>query len=99
MVRRWNNLKGNSLGGRRILYVHLPVTPNLNQLPHPAVAAKSKPSNILRASSQKAPVRHTVKPGETLYSIASAYNTTVAALKRANTNVANLQPGMILLIR
>src|SRR6202142_2428106 len=28
MVRRWNHLKGDSLRGRRIVYVHLPVTPS-----------------------------------------------------------------------
>src|SRR5438477_2334525 len=28
MVRRWNHLKGESVQGRRVLYVHLPVTPN-----------------------------------------------------------------------
>ena len=27
MVRRWNHLKGDSLRGRRVLYVRLPVTP------------------------------------------------------------------------
>jgi membrane-bound lytic murein transglycosylase D len=99
MVRRWNNLKGNSLGGRRVLYVHLPVTPDPHPIQGTASTSKSKTSNTLRTASQKAPVRHTVKPGETLYSIASAYNTTVASLKRANANVVTLRPGMILLIR
>src|SRR5208283_5138519 len=27
MVRSWNHLKGSSLAGRKVLYVHLPVTP------------------------------------------------------------------------
>jgi LysM repeat protein len=44
------------------------------------------------------PVRHSVKPGETLYSIANSYNTTVAAIKENNRNIATLRPGMILLI-
>jgi membrane-bound lytic murein transglycosylase D len=99
MVRRWNHLKGDSLSGHRILYVHLPVTPNAHQIQYAATASKSKTSNTLHASTQKNPVHHTVKPGETLFSIASSYNTTVASLKRANANVANLHPGMILLIR
>jgi membrane-bound lytic murein transglycosylase D len=43
-------------------------------------------------------VHHKVKTGETLYSIASAYNTTVAALKRDNRNIAVLRPGMILVV-
>ena len=28
MVRRWNHLKGDSVRGRRVLYVHLPVAPD-----------------------------------------------------------------------
>ena len=44
-------------------------------------------------------VHHTVKEGETFYSIASSYKTTVDALKRANRNVAVLRPGMVLVVR
>jgi LysM repeat protein len=39
-----------------------------------------------------------VKPGETLYSIATNYNTSVEALKQTNSNVATLRPGMVLVI-
>jgi peptidoglycan-N-acetylglucosamine deacetylase len=41
-----------------------------------------------------------VKAGETLYSIASAYNTTVSAIQRDNriVNLAVLRPGMVLVI-
>jgi membrane-bound lytic murein transglycosylase D len=51
------------------------------------------------AEAQAAVVHHKVKSGETLYSIATAYNTTVAALKRDNRNIAVLRPGMILLVQ
>jgi membrane-bound lytic murein transglycosylase D len=44
-------------------------------------------------------VHHRVKSGETLYSIANLYNTTVAALKRENRNIAVLRPGMILTVQ
>ena len=44
-------------------------------------------------------MRHTVKRGETLISIASTHHTTVAALKRDNGDLATLRPGMILVIR
>jgi len=44
-------------------------------------------------------VHHTVKSGETLYSIATFYKTTVAALERDNRNVAVLRPGMILVVQ
>ncbi len=96
MVRRWNHLKGNSLSGRRFLYVHLPQTPSLHE--SSAVASKPKHKNNLQANNAGKVVRHKVQRGETLYSIANSYNTTVAALKQTNRNVAVLRPGMILLI-
>jgi LysM repeat protein len=43
-------------------------------------------------------VQHKVKQGETLYSIANSYNTTVTALQRFNRNTATLRPGMILTV-
>jgi len=98
MVRRWNHLKGNSLQGRRVVYIHLPVTPTINQLRQTS-APKPKGKNSLRTASDSALSRHKVKPGETLTSIASTHHTTVAALKRANRDVVTLRPGMILLIK
>jgi LysM repeat protein len=45
-------------------------------------------------------IHHRVKPGETLYSIANSYNTTVTALKQDNRDrdIATLRPGMILVV-
>jgi membrane-bound lytic murein transglycosylase D len=91
MVRRWNHLKGNSLGTRHVLYIHLPVTPGQQE------QAASNRRNAVRPMNA-GPVRHRVQPGETLYSIAKSHNTTVAALKQTNGNLATLHPGMILLI-
>jgi membrane-bound lytic murein transglycosylase D len=93
VVRQWNHLKGNSLSGRRVLYVHLPVNPSASEM-----SPKPLTHNNLRAGSGTS-LRHSVKPGETLYSIATSYNTTVAAIKQSNRNIATLRPGMILLIR
>jgi membrane-bound lytic murein transglycosylase D len=98
MLRRWNHLKGNSLQGRRVVYIHLPVTPNINQL-RETVAPKSRAKSTLRATNASSLSRHKVKRGETLTSIASTHHTTVAALKRDNGDVATLRPGMILLIK
>lgn len=95
MVRRWNHLKGDSLRGRRVLYVHLPVTPNADGSRQ--IASKSKSKKTLHAVNGKT-VHHKVQPGETLYSIAKSHNTTVAALKQSNGNLATLRPGMILVI-
>jgi len=97
MVRRWNHLKGESVQGRRVLYVHLPVTPNGSDAIR-ASSPKSQSSNRLRRTA-KTPTRHKVKQGETLSSIASSYKTTVAAIRHDNGNLATLRPGMILLIR
>jgi membrane-bound lytic murein transglycosylase D len=96
MVRRWNHLKGENVQGRRVLYVHLPVTPNGSDAIR--ASSKSQSSNRLRRTA-KAPTRHKVKQGETLSSIASSYRTTVAAIKHDNGNLATLRPGMILVIR
>jgi LysM repeat protein len=82
----------------------LPVTPGA---PGYAVASKSKASKksskptvkAATASVSAGVVQHKVRQGETLYSIASSYKTTVAALQRYNRNTATLRPGMILVVR
>ena len=115
MVRSWNGLHGDSIHGRRVLALHLPVTPNgeaaSTQSSRPAKHAKTTPTGSPKAPSarsatlepgelgQTGVVHHKVKSGETLYSIATAYRTTVAALKRDNRNVATLRPGMILIVQ
>ena len=101
MIRRWNHLKGDSVAGRKVLLVHLPVTPKAQDVrAASAKAGKSKTKKKAQtADDSNTVVRHKVKQGETLYSIASSYKTTVDAIKRDNRNVATLRPGMVLLIR
>ena len=101
MVRRWNHLKGDSLRGRSVVYVHLPVSPGAGQGEVSAISSKSKNKKTVAAakSSGDSVVHHKVKQGETLFSIASTYKTTVDALKRDNRNIAVLRPGMVLVIR
>jgi membrane-bound lytic murein transglycosylase D len=98
MVRRWNHLRGDSLRGRRIVYVHLPVTPTALSS-EPASPSKSKANRELHTVATKTVQRHKVQPGETLVSIATTHHTTVEALKRDNGNLAMLRPGMILVIK
>ena len=99
MVRGWNHLRGSSLRREgKCSYLHLPVTPAAGER---QVAARhsSKPASRharTQVASNSGLVHHKVKRGETLSSIANSYNTTVAALKRANRKVATLRPGMIL---
>jgi membrane-bound lytic murein transglycosylase D len=96
MVRRWNHVKGDSLRGRHVLYIHLPVAPSTGD--GRAMVARSGRNSKLGQASAGGTVRHKVQRGETLYSIAKSHNTTVAALKQSNGNLATLRPGMILLI-
>lgn len=99
MLRGWNRLKGSSLAGRRVLYLHLPVAPGSAG----AQVASSRSHKSRRTgtaiASKSGTVRHKVKRGETLASIANSYNTTVSALKHDNRNIATLRPGMILVVR
>ncbi len=111
MVRSWNHLKGSSLAGRKVLYVHLPVAPGAGSAQvaskgsstahHRAVTRIASAGETAKGASSKGSsgvVRHKVKPGETLYSIANSYNTTVNALKHDNRDIAVLRPGMILVV-
>jgi len=115
MVRRWNGLRGDSLRGRKVLALHLPVTPTSGDselatsktsksLGHSKKAVQKPTQNdasyiTADSKTQAAIVRHRVKSGETLYSIANTYRTTVAALKHDNRDVAVLRPGMILIVQ
>jgi membrane-bound lytic murein transglycosylase D len=118
MVRRWNGLRSNSLHGRTVLALHVPVSPNsetastapatrthkpvqiaTTKAPASRSAKASEDSSDENESDQASVLRHKVKSGETFYSIATTYKTTVAALKRNNSNVATLRPGMILIVQ
>ena len=100
VIRRWNGLKGDSLRGRRVLYVHLPVSPGARTatLTVATKTTKSKRTSHLASAKSSSARRHTVKQGETLYSIANNYNTSVKAIRATNANVATLRPGMVLVI-
>jgi membrane-bound lytic murein transglycosylase D len=116
MLRRWNGIHGDSLRGRRVLALHLPISPSAHEAEeassrkskHPASGSKPTETATVKPPATKsaqierlqvAVVHHKVKHGETLYSIANAYRTTVARLKRDNRNVAVIRPGMILIVQ
>jgi membrane-bound lytic murein transglycosylase D len=113
MLRVWNHLKGNSLAGRRILYLHLPVTRSASETQvaarhstgshHPAsrthAGTQTATATRTTTTTPNAVLHHRVKRGETLLSIATSYNTTVSVLKHDNRNIAALRPGMILVVR
>ena len=115
MLRRWNGIRGDSLRGRKVLALHLPVSPSVHEAEIATTRTKSKHPKATETATTKPPatksallerdtvqvavVHHKVKSGETLYSIANAYRTTVAALKRDNRNIAVIRPGMILIVQ
>jgi membrane-bound lytic murein transglycosylase D len=91
-LRKWNHLKGNELRKGRVLVIYRPVGES------EASGSSGKPSKSRSKrglqSSEDGKRIHTVKPGETLYSIAAANNTTVEALRRDNRLTSrHLQPG------
>jgi membrane-bound lytic murein transglycosylase D len=119
-LRRWNGLRGNSLRGRRVVALHLPISPSTHneelassstskaKLTRPKTVSASTKTPATRSSeidhvkttkAATAVVHHKVKSGETFYSIANLYNTSVGALRRENRNIAVLRPGMILNIQ
>jgi membrane-bound lytic murein transglycosylase D len=106
MLRSWNHIKtGSSLTGHKVLYLHLPVTRDTEtrtaskhtKSKHPA-GSQTSSTRSSKPAPHPALTHHKVKPGETLYSIANSYNTTVNALKHDNRDVATLRPGMILVV-
>jgi membrane-bound lytic murein transglycosylase D len=114
MIRNWNRLKGDSLAGRKILLVHLPVTPGAvesrvawkesvsrrnTSAKHSSHLASASTRQTAGAQKSAGLVHHKVKEGETLYSIANSYKTTVSALRQANRNVATLRPGMVIIVQ
>ena len=100
MLRGWNRLKGSSLAGRKVLFLHLPVSPgSAGAQVVSSHSRKSRRHTGTAVASKTGVVHHKVKRGETLSSIANSYNTTVSALKHDNRNIATLRPGMILVVR
>jgi membrane-bound lytic murein transglycosylase D len=94
-LRRWNHLKGNKLRTGRTLTIYRPVA-------QPEVMATSKKSNKNSnlADKNAAQRLHRVRPGDTLYSIAAEYGTSVAALRRDNRRASEvLHPGDVLVIK
>lgn len=97
-LRQWNRLKGNNLKVGRTLRIYRPVAASEGSPSR--VAAKSTKSKGKTVTASKRTVHHKVKKGETLTSIAEDYNTTVAALRKANGKAAvHLTAGTVLVVK
>src|SRR5580692_6325375 len=92
-LKKWNKIRGSSVprGSRLRIYAGGPPD---DSAPH----AKAKSAQSASASVQKVDsktsgppdaIEHRVKHGETLYSIARAYGTTVASLRQSNPFLAS----------
>jgi len=94
-LKRWNSLRGNrvSRGMRLKVYPGGRTLPATTKSHSRAVGANgtSAESGVVDAPAGKTPVVHRVQPGETLWSIARAYRTTVEALRAANRFLFNRQ--------
>ncbi|HVZ17544.1 MAG TPA: LysM peptidoglycan-binding domain-containing protein [Terriglobales bacterium] len=100
-LRSWNHLKGNTLKAGRTLRIYKPVGHSepgkVKTAASRTTRSKSNAKSNLEARSRT--VRHKVRKGETLSSIAENYNTTVAALRRDNGRAAShLHAGSVLVI-
>jgi len=105
-VRRWNGLRSNRVRRGMSLRVYpggLPPSPSrAGKKAHPATAHTADKVPPAAARAAAAPLAsevpregkmtvHRVKPGETLWSLASSYGTTVEALREANHFLASRQ--------
>ncbi|MGH9581053.1 MAG: LysM peptidoglycan-binding domain-containing protein, partial [Terriglobales bacterium] len=98
-LRSWNRMKGNDLKRGRVLRIYRPVPGGRSAQNASGKAAKSSGAGKSHATKSNGKQVHKVQPGDTLYSIANAYNTTVAALQRDNgLKSSKLMPGDTLVI-
>jgi membrane-bound lytic murein transglycosylase D len=98
-LKRWNPRVKGKLRPGMVLYLHRPLPPGEHEVAAASKHSKYKNSKKLQSATGNKKVLHKVLQGETLYSIANQYNTTVAALRRTNGKVAaNLRAGDVLVI-
>jgi LysM repeat protein len=92
-LKKWNNIRGASVprGSRLRIYAGGPpddAAPHAKPKSAQNAGATVEKVATSRTSDTGEPVEHRVKRGETLYSIAREYGTTVASLRHANPFLA-----------
>ena len=94
-IKRWNGLHGNAAPRGARLRIYAGGEPPLTRTKSKAPAAE-----VQGASQPGEEIHHHVKAGETLYSIARQYRTTVEALKDSNPvlNSRTLEVGDVLTV-
>jgi membrane-bound lytic murein transglycosylase D len=106
-LKRWNGIRGNHVArGARLRIYAGGEPPSARAASKSRSAQGSEPSdaqveNVAHSGESSADhVRHRVKPGETLYSIARQYGTSVASLREMNPFLAarSLEAGDVLTV-
>lgn len=95
-LQRWNHLRTERTPHGRLLRIYENTYPGMTPV-HAAVSRSTSPNHAVAATVQKTSqktsgngtVHHRVLPGETLWSIAHTYGTTVSALKQENRFLAS----------
>ncbi len=107
-LRKWNHLRGNTVKVGSTLRIYKPLAEGAGSEVASAAPKSSKKGKTTKSAkagskasgSTRTATYHKVKKGETLSGIARSYDTTVANLKKNNSDLsANLQPGDVLVIR
>jgi membrane-bound lytic murein transglycosylase D len=89
-LRKWNHLKSDHVARGMSLRVYpggmtpTPDTKPRESSPTAIIARRSGPAQVSVIEARTSPMVHHVKPGETLWSIARAYRTTVEAIQSGN---------------
>jgi membrane-bound lytic murein transglycosylase D len=104
-LKKWNGLRSDTISRGAVLKIYPggrpePASTRAARTPVPAKSSAAGQQVASPAAGSPGAVRHRVKAGETLWSIARAYQTTVEALREANKSVLGrpLQIGDVLLI-
>jgi membrane-bound lytic murein transglycosylase D len=103
-LKHWNNIHGSTVPRGARLRIYAGGGPAGTARGKSKVAESGHPAvrNVSTGGAEKEdPVQHRVKPGETLYSIARAYKTTISALRQSNPFLADrsLEAGDVLTIQ
>ena len=102
-LKRWNHIAGDHVARGTRLRVY--AGGQLAEAPHPKMKSAESPAHGNKQaanenSAKSDAIQHLVKKGETLYSIARQYGTTVSAIRRSNPQLAgrSLEAGDVLTI-
>jgi membrane-bound lytic murein transglycosylase D len=104
-IKRWNHLRGSKAPRGAHLRIFAGGEPAGPLSGRSKSAQNESPASVRNVSSRNSEkhetVQHRVRPGETLYSIARNYGTTVSALKQSNSFLSDrrLEAGDVLTIQ